>query len=272
MTQIGAKKLTEQILEKALEFGADSTGVTSLEALRKSPSHLIYGNLNQYQGIGSKKDGRVAPGQVAWPAGARSAVVIAIAHPEDKPELDWWQSGLKGGTPGNRNLMRINSGLSDWLEKEKGIATQKLPYHIESGGIFLKDAAALAGLGCIGRNNLFVSAKYGARVRLRALLLDIELAPTGPVEFNPCLNCEMPCRAACPRQAFHSRIYHPGDYKIDVLPGTDGFFSRDLCNRQMEKDNSDGSETNLNVEQRNKPGMMVKYCRLCEFSCPVGRL
>ncbi|MEA3231699.1 MAG: hypothetical protein U9Q05_08095 [Thermodesulfobacteriota bacterium] len=63
--------------------------------------------------------------------------------------------------------------MSIWLEKEKGITAEKLPYHIESGGIFLKDAAALAGLGCIGKNNMLVLMKYGPRVRLRALLLNI---------------------------------------------------------------------------------------------------
>jgi epoxyqueuosine reductase len=272
MVMTAEKKLTEQILKKTLELGADLAGMASIETLKNSPSHIIYGKLNHYRGVGSKEDVSVAPGKIAWPSGALSAAVIAVVHPEDKPELDWWQSELKGGTPGNRELRKISSGLSDWLEKEKGITAKKLPYHIESGGIFLKDAAALAGLGCFGKNNMFVSVKYGPRVRLRALLLNIELPSTGPVEFDPCLNCEMPCRAACPRHAFHARVYHREDYNIDGLPGRDGFFSRDLCNSQMEQDTSASGENKINMERRREPDVPVKYCRRCEFSCPVGKI
>jgi epoxyqueuosine reductase len=47
-------------------------------------------------------------------------------------------------------LISINDGLSKWLEEKKGVETKKLPYYIEQGGVFLKDAAAMAGLGCSG--------------------------------------------------------------------------------------------------------------------------
>lgn len=266
------KRLSKQLLEKALKLGADLAGIAGVEALKNSPSHLIYGKLDHYAGVGSRGDGIVAPGTIAWPTGALSALVIAIAHPEDKAELDWWQGGLEGGTPGNRELIRINAQLSDWLEKEKGITAKNLPYHIEFGGIFLKDAAVLAGLGCIGQNNMFVSKKFGPRVRLRAMLLDIEMAPTGPVDFDPCLNCAKPCLAACPRRAFQQQVYRQEDYKIEGLPGRDGFFSRDLCSKQMKQDIYASGESKLNMIRRDEPGPPVKYCRRCEFSCPVGKI
>ena len=82
----------------------------------------------------------MAPGTIAWPTGTLSAIVMAISHPEDRPDLDWWQGGLKGGTPGNRELRRISTALSDWLEREKEITVTQMPYHIESGGIFLKES------------------------------------------------------------------------------------------------------------------------------------
>ena len=63
--------------------------------------------------------------------------------------------------------MDINSKLAKWIEKELSYQTFKLPYHFENGGVFLKDAAVMAGLGCIGKNNLFVSQIYGPRLRLR---------------------------------------------------------------------------------------------------------
>ena len=67
-----------------------------------------------------------ASSKVLWPQYARSAIVVAVEHPEDKPELDWWQKGLKGGTPGNQMLITIISRLIEWLGKETGCEAQNL--------------------------------------------------------------------------------------------------------------------------------------------------
>jgi hypothetical protein len=74
-----------------------------------------------------------------------------------------------------------------------------MTYWVEEGGLYLKDAAVLAGLGCVGRNNILVTPDWGPRIRLRAVLLDAELAPTGRIEFDPCRGCDERCRSACPR-------------------------------------------------------------------------
>ena len=82
--------------------------------------------------------------------------------------------------------MRINKELSEWIESTIGCKTYKLPYLIEKGGIFLKDAAVMAGLGCVGKNNLVITPEYGPRIRFRALLLNRMAKATGPLEFKPC--------------------------------------------------------------------------------------
>jgi epoxyqueuosine reductase len=89
-------------------------------------------------------------------------------------------------------LISINHGLSKWLEEKKGVETKKLSYYIEQGGVFLKDSAATAGLGCIGKNNLFLTPDFGPKVRLRALFTYLKLPSTGPLEFDPHLcNAQM---------------------------------------------------------------------------------
>ena len=110
--------------------------------------------------------------------------------------------------------------------------------------------------------------KYGPRVHLRAMLLDEELPATGPIDFDPCQECEMPCRKACPQKAFQSRIYAKEKFGSDKLPGRSGVFSRDLCNVQMELDVDNCEEMTIEAQERRK---LIKYCRLCEFSCPVGK-
>ncbi len=111
--------LGAQIIEKAKGFGACLAGIANVEVLKESPSHLIYGKLDEYKGVGTKKSYKIRPGEVEWPENAKSAIIIAVEHPEKKPEIDWWEAGYSGSTAGNRILMSINDGLSEWLEKKK---------------------------------------------------------------------------------------------------------------------------------------------------------
>lgn len=225
MSAFNQKEIVSQVIQRAKAFGTSLAGIASTVSLRDSPSNKIYG-------------------PVEWPKEARSVLVLALVHDASEPELDWWDS-KKGGTPGNRQLIRMAKSLNKCLKEKFNIRVWPLPYHVEKGGIFLKDAAALAGLGIIGKNNLLVTPGYGPRVRLRALFLDVELESTGPIDFNPCEACtHMPCRRACPREAFG-----------------DGTYSRVLCNERMQTDEADKVEEDSVI--------CVKYCRACELVCPV---
>ena len=48
-------------------------------------------------------------------------------------------------------------------------------------------------------------------------------------------------------------------------PGQDGFYNREICNIRMEKDVSESKKVRI------KEQSVIKYCRKCEFVCPVGR-
>ncbi|MBN2232338.1 MAG: hypothetical protein JW781_05900 [Deltaproteobacteria bacterium] len=152
------------------------------------------------------------------------------------------------------------------IETELEIATRALHYYVEKGGAFLKDAAVLAGLGCIGRNNLLVTPSLGPRVRLRALLLETDLEPGGPLDFNPCATCEVDCRAACPAQAMDGPA--PACMAVSdittLLPARDGTYDRDTCNTRMELDEAAARRT------ADAQPPIIRYCRTCELVCPVG--
>ena len=261
-------KLKNQLIEIAKEFGACTAGIADVEALKQSPSHVIYPYFDGYKSFLNKEVPKDS-GEILWPPNAKSAIVVAVEHPEDKPELDWWQDGLKGGTPGNWILMTIVSRLSEWLAKETGYEAKGLPYYVVQGGIFLKDAAVMAGLGCIGKNNMLVTPGYGPRVRLRAAFLNIKLPATGASDFDPCPACDMPCRKICPQRAFQNKIPIENPLKLNALPGRSGVYSRPLCKDQMELDceNANKGEN----ENHDRSARLVKCCRLCETSCPVGK-
>ena len=263
------KDVSAQIIEKAKEFQASLAGIVSVKDLKKSPSHVLFGKLADYSGEGTREVNGKKRGEVLWPEGAKSAIIIALTHPDERPELDWWKKGSSGGTDGNLMLIATIDKLSKWLEEGKGIKTIKLPYHIERGSIFMKDAAVMAGLGCIGKNNILVTPEYGPRVRLRAMLTDKDLPATGPIDFDPCKDCPMPCIKACPQKAYRAKIYSKEDYGLDKLPGRTGVYNRELCNLQMEDDVKNYEE--IEIEGQKEPGKLVKYCRLCELACPVGK-
>jgi epoxyqueuosine reductase len=234
MPPLGPARQARTVLQKALSLGASAAGVVSLDAVRALPLHPRHVTAD-------------------WPDAARSVVVLALEHPPGDPALDWWDN-RPGKTPGNRRLRKAAKRLAAWLERSLGTSAWNLPYAIEDGGLFLKDAAALAGLGVIGRNNLLITPAFGPRVRLRALLIDQEL-PTGglPDGFNPCTGCDAPCRGACPQEAFRG-----------------GAYDLDLCQRQMAADEANPFRV-MDVTSMTYSIHCIKYCRACELACPVGR-
>ncbi len=255
------------ILEKAIKLGATMAGLASIELLKKSPSHRI---LTMKTGLEIENFSGIN-----WPPDAKSALVIALHHPEDEPELDWWDTN---SSRGNSILIKICRELSDWIQKELNIKTYRMPYSVERGGIYLKDTAVSAGLGCIGKNNLLITPEFGPRVRLRGMLLTEELPQTGPISFDPCEGCQEFCRKACPQDAFGERVLSSSETGLAELPGRDGSFSREKCMVQMRKDMEEsdvdfdkGVQYISDVETMTTTEKLVKYCRKCEFACPVGK-
>ena len=224
--------IAKDIIKKAKELGASLAGIVAVASIRNSPSHQAYR-------------------EIQWPSEASSIVALALVHDHTDPRLDWWDG--EQGTPGNRILINIGKDLAGWLSQEYGITARDLAYQVDEGGIFLKDAAALAGLGAIGKNNLLITPDFGSRVRLRALIIDADVEPTGPIDFAPCEICDMPCMRACPQGAFKS-----------------GSYDRSLCDEQMEQDKENGI-LSKEADYVNSAGILIKYCRICEFACPVAK-
>ncbi len=291
MNSVSSSELTEKIVEKAKSLGAAIAGIASVESLKASPSHRIYPKIGMNLNVHwQDAQDEAKPDGVAWPADAVSVVVIGVEHNAKKRELDWWDGK---GTPGNRILIRINNKLSEWIENALSVKTYKLPYFVSKGGIFLKDAAVMAGLGCIGKNNLVITPGYGPRIRFRALLLDRKAEATGPLEFNPCEGCKQHCRKACPVKAFQNTVYSADALDQPLLPGINGTYDRVTCNVKMEKDIEeavmaiparhekqqevlkaiDEFEEGVKLKQQGEkiPSYCVKYCRRCELSCPPTR-
>jgi len=247
-------KLAKAIVERALEEGASLAGIASIADLKASPSYEIYGSRPFYEEYAPESRDYHEFKGVEWRPEHKSVLVWALEHPEDKPVLDWWSMKVKGFTPGNGILRMQSKKIRVWLGEEFGINALSLPYQIEYGGAFLKDSAHLAGLGVIGRNNLLITPQFGPRVRLRGMFIEAELEPTGPLDFDPCNSCDMPCHRACPRDAFRS-----------------GSFERSICKQENDYRYDNEELLDGSIMGIDEPSMVMKPCRFCELACPVAQ-
>ena len=116
------------------------------------------------------------------------------------------------------------------------------------GIISHKTVAVLSGLGFVGKSGLFLSEKYGSKVRLATVLTDRPLSNTLPVIENGCKNCTA-CQTACPAGAIYG-----------TLPTTDGErnFDAEKCSRYMKEHFQDVGRGSV--------------CGVCIKVCPKNKL
>jgi epoxyqueuosine reductase len=260
----------DEIVKIALDSGATLAGVANVEDLKKSPAFTVIDKMPEYNGVGTcmSSEEETSLSKVVWPKGIKSVVVLAYHHPLSYPNMDYWVEGYN--TIGNRKLIDIGKKFKSIMEKE-GVATYSFNYHIEKGGIFLKDSAVVAGLGCIGRNNLLINPQYGPHIRLRAIGLNLDLPSIGSLEYDPCAKCEVKCWENCMKGAFSKKIYSELDLGRSELPGRIGNFNRLVCNVQMKEDEGNMIPVKIPEKSDDSFGKAIKYCRDCEYVCPIGK-
>ncbi len=116
-----------------------------------------------------------------------------------------------------------------------------------------KMVATRAGLGWIGKTDLFISTKFGARLRLTSILINKEIkTELKPIDKSKCGNCSI-CIEKCPAQAATGQLW---DIKTDRDVFFDAFKCREKC--------SELARIHLKVDRR--------ICGICIAVCPIGRV
>ncbi len=101
------------------------------------------------------------------------------------------------------------------------------------------------------------------------MLLHETIPSTGPLDYQPCKNCSAPCMDVCPEMAFEETIYRPENDGVDTLAETVGNYNRNRCNTCMLANIKAATTEHLESDPA-KPVNVIKYCRCCEITCPVG--
>lgn len=111
-----------------------------------------------------------------------------------------------------------------------------------------KTAAVLSGLGFVGKSGLFLSEKYGSKLRLATVLCSLPLVAELPVIENGCGECTA-CQRACPAGAIFGET-----------PTTDGNrnFDAEKCSHYMKENFQDVGRGSV--------------CGICIKVCPKNKL
>lgn len=120
----------------------------------------------------------------------------------------------------------VNAAI-DRISLECGIMLERMGYRYAAvpasqsvngmKGIYShKRAANDAGLGTIGKSSLFISSKYGPRVRLGTILTDCEFSVNEKISDSICGDCRA-CVAACPAMAIRGKEWSADCRSEDII-------------------------------------------------------
>jgi len=95
-----------------------------------------------------------------------------------------------------------------------------------------KMVATKAGLGWIGKSDLFISKAFGPRLRLVSILVNTPLeCDEPPIEKSRCGSCTI-CMTSCPAGAINGKLW---DISVDRDEFFDAFKCREKCKEFGEK-------------------------------------
>ena len=163
----------------------------------------------------------------------------------------------------NKDLSLLTKKISDDLNKndietlkiDPTVSTSELDsvyFNTLRTDLSHKMVATRAGLGWIGKTDLFISKEFGPRLRLVSILLKTPVKPKlKPVDMSRCGNCSI-CVDICPAEAANGK---PWDITVD----REEFYDPWKCRNQCAEFG------------RNRLGLDVRICGICVAACPIGQ-
>ena len=206
-------------------------------------NHLIDENFGDFHygiSIGRKLDGRIVNGIYGGPT------------------MEYYQHYRQM----NEELALLTQAISEDLKKA-GIETLRLDPTVTTHELDTvysenltvpvshKMVATRAGLGWIGKSDLFISKAFGPRLRLVSILTNTPLeCDAEPIEESRCGSCKI-CMDRCPAGAINGKLW-------DIFVKRDEFFDAFKCRQKCKE----MGEMYLK--------MNVRVCGICVAVCPFG--
>ncbi len=184
-----------------------------------------------------------------------SSLVFAVPYTVQLSEKNYTEEGFEHGIRGARDIIDlIVEELRGVLEKS-GVKYLVPPVAQSDEKELLapfsfKSAAARAGIGWFGKNDVIITERYGPRVRLSAVLIDAPLDYGTPYTEGRCPEDCNKCRDICPCGALKGRQWTLHAERSDMI-------DYQKCNRMR-------SAFIKKLGRKNA-------CGLCLAVCPIGQ-
>jgi epoxyqueuosine reductase len=195
----GRRALKAAIRRKAIDLGFCAAGFAAVRPLATAMAEyramIAEGRHGEMKYLETGLEARVNP-EMLLP-GVKTVLSAALPWP----------------SPGNPGAISAYAVISDYHRVVGDLLTEllefirlecELPVNgracVDSLPVLEKAWAETAGIGRTGKNTLLIAPGHGSRIFLGELLLDIELEPDAPLDWNPCGDCTA-CLDACPTGA-----------------------------------------------------------------------
>ena len=185
----------------------------------------------------------------------RSALVLAVPYGEQLSADDYTEERFERGIQTAKGrLESVAAEIGQILQKHQvkyWIPPAAQENETELRALFsFKTAAARAGIGWFGKNDVIITERYGPRVRLSAVLIDEIFAYGRPVTVGRCPDDCTECIDICPCKALKNRQWTIGTDRSEII-------DYQKCNRMR-------SAFIPKLGRKNA-------CGLCLAVCPFGR-
>ena len=184
-----------------------------------------------------------------------SALVFAVPYTEQLSEEDYAEERFDSGIQGARTALEKTVDEITGILEKRGVKYWVPPVAQNNETELLapfsfKAAAARAGIGWYGKNDVIITEKYGPRVRLSAILIDAPFSYGKPYTESNCPDDCTKCVDICPCKALKGRKWDINTERSDII-------DYHKCNRMR-------SAFIKKLGRKNA-------CGLCLAVCPFGR-
>lgn len=173
--------------------------------------------------------------------------------------------------------------INRFLKREFGATVVDMPYsypmeqHNDRQALAdfsQRHAAVAAGMGTFGRHNLVIHPRFGTRIGLTALIIDLELEPDEKIAGDLCIHCDL-CVKNCPGNALDDAgKTHIGRCIRNSQPyglgAAIGFWQKFADSNPEDQKQLFSDEKYWRMRQADAIGMQY-YCFNCIKACPIGQ-
>lgn len=190
----------ELIVDYCKDMGLDTVGMTEVRKINELEDYLIYrkekGHENEFEEENIEK--RINIKEVcSW-----GKVIISIAFPymfNFNFKDGVYFSKYTQGTDYHRVVGEYLKKICSFIESLGG----KAECFVDSNCLPERYIAKLCGIGFIGKNNMFITKKYGSYVFLGEIITDLSMDIDKEIE-NKCGSCDL-CLKACPTKSIKEK-------------------------------------------------------------------